>query len=235
MVGSLRVKALAAAVVCGLAFAGAAHAQQPEAQDTPDKNIARLADRIYALGETSGGDAASWDGAEAFALDGLRKIGATNPALLAQPNAGGETPLIRASYRGFAVVVEELLKYPEVVKNIHLKQNEADAWILANFAARPGMLACNPQIATNAFSFVPLIVTQPYYDNRNPYPKIRAMLEKAGAKADIGAAKALWAKVCKNQALETAKAVADAADMQLAVMGAGRAAVVALMASGKKR
>jgi len=224
-----------AALVSALVVFSSLPVRAQEPLDTTDKIFARFSDRIYVLGETNGGNEAAWAAEEAIAINALRKIGEKDPDQLGKVHGTGDSLLIRASYRGYAFLIEELLKYPQVVKTIPNRQREADAWMLSNFATRPGALVCNPDILSNPLALVPIIVTQPYYESRDPYPKIRALLEKAGAKADMAGAKAVWAKTCIGQSPETAKAVAEAPDMQAAVLGAGRAAFLNLMRSNPKR
>jgi hypothetical protein len=60
---------------------------------------------------------------------------------------------------------------------------------------------------------VPYYVTLPYYEVRQPYPKVQALLQSAGAKAGSDTAKEVWAAWCTQDDEDARAQVGDAADL----------------------
>src|SRR6185312_12605644 len=96
---------------------------------------------------------------------------------------------------GYPDIVSELLMDKRVGAGI----NDADAhgrsaWVYANFALQQSVWVCNPAMTNNIFALVSIMVTLPYYLERDasPYRRTRELLESAGAKTDIDVAKQLW-------------------------------------------
>jgi len=208
-------------------------ANAADAPRSPTAVLGALADRIYVLGETTG-SATDMIAAEVAAAEEIRQYvgsGAVD-GLLAKAR-GEQSPLVSAAYLGYPNVVAALLT-SSIVKD-HI--NDADEmgltpWIAANFSMRQSLWTCNPAIFSDPFRFVPMMVTQPYYlaNPAPPYQRTRELLERAGAAADITAAKALWIKVCKNQTSETKAIVSAATDFQSTVQELGAADLTGMMA-----
>lgn len=201
-------------------------------QQNPHQIIEALRQRLYAVGETTG-KITDFVDAEAQASERMRQFVANNSgsAGLTEKDKSGMTPLIKASYLGYADIVSALLKDPTVIATIDGKDgNNVSAWIYANFGLRQSVVACNPTIMQNPFSFIPVAVTQPFYFSRNPYPQVRDVLAKAGAAADMEGAKAAWSRICQKQSPQTRAKVEASADMQAVVIEEGRNALMAALA-----
>ncbi|WP_244114946.1 hypothetical protein [Burkholderia cepacia] len=199
---NLTGKYTTAFLVSMLFTCGAAAADSRRA---PMAVLSTLANRIYALGETSG-NVEDMIAAEAKAADEVRQYvasGATDGLLALEK--GKQSPLVTAAYMGYPNVVVALLTSNLVRAHI----NDADEmgltpWIAANFSMRQSLWTCNPAVFDNPFKFVPLFVTQAYYISNPtpPYKKVREVLEEAGASSDLAKAKDVWLTNCKNQSPE---------------------------------
>ena len=216
-----------AALACLLHSLAAFATQAP---NTPHQIIYALADRIYVIGETTGSQD-HWTQAEDIAAQQMRDYIATheNADALNERDENQRTPLMTAAYLGYAGIVEVLLQNRRVVSAI----NDADAgglsaWTYANIAFRQSILACNPKAARDPFVIVPILVTQPYYLTRNPYRRTRELLQQAGAQADMGKAKELWQKRCREQSGAMRLRVAESADLLDTVVKEGEASLSAL-------
>jgi ankyrin repeat protein len=172
---------------------------------------------MYVIAETTGKDE-DWQSAIEHARlaihDYVRQGG--DPADLAERDSKGMTPLIAAAYMGYPEIVGELLADKRVAAGI----NDTDArgrsaWVYANFALRQSAWLCNPAMAQNIFALVPLMVTLPYYlgSDEPPYRRTRKLLESAGAKANMDAAKQQWLDTCKSADAETRQKVAGSHDL----------------------
>lgn len=200
-----------------------------DAADSPRDPMAvlnSLADRIYALGETSG-KAADMVAAEERAADEIRQYVATGSTdgLLAKEK-GRPSPLAVAAYMGYPNVVAALLTSNLVIAHM----NDADEmgvtpWIAANLSMRQSLWTCNPAIFDDPFKFVSMFVTQPYYMSEpvSPYTKTREVLEKAGASSDGTKAKTVWLTNCKNQSDQTRAKVQASTDLQKTLQELGAA------------
>jgi hypothetical protein len=197
-----------------------------------------LADRIYAIGETSG-KGAEMIAAEASAADEIRHYvssGASDGLLAKQKTE--QSPLAAAAYMGYPNVAAALLTSDVVRAHI----NDADdkgltPWIAANLSIRQTLWTCNPSIWDDPFKFVPLLVTQPYYllNPTPPYAKTRELLEKAGAASDYSKAKAFWLTICKNQSSDTKAKVQASVDLQKTVQEIGAADLTAQVLKLQKK
>lgn len=183
----------------------------------PSAVVAALADRIYAIGETTG-SAADMIAAEKSAADEIRRHIASGASDGLLTNAKGQlSPLHDAAYMGYPNVVEALLTAAPVRQQLD-KTDERGMTprIAATLSLRQAALACNPALFENPWSFIPMLVTQPYYvDNPdNPYARTAAILDKAGARLDTAQAKAAWTVICKNQLESTRAQIAASTDLQ---------------------
>ena len=206
--------AAAMALTAPIFFTGVASAA--ETGRTPMVVLNSLADRIYVLGETTA-KVEDMIAAEANAADEIRRYIASGSidGLLAK-DASTQSPLMAASYMGYPNVVAALLSSSLVKAHI----NDAGAmgltpWMAANFSMRQSLWTCNPAVFSDPYKFVPMLVTQPYYTSNPtpPYKKVRELLERAGASADIAAAKQLWLSSCKNESDDAKTKVTATTDL----------------------
>jgi hypothetical protein len=93
----------------------------------------------------------------------------------------------------------------------------------ANFAPQEAFWTCNPKIFDSPLTFVGKFVTLNYYlfGAERPYRKTRRVLEAAGAKADMVAAKQLWLDTCKFATPDVRQKVAASNDLLLTVEAEG--------------
>ena len=221
----MRATALLAAFVLAAGLNVAA-AQEPPSQpkETPHQIIDALAQRIYAIGETTGSfaDAVA---AEKVATEQIQAYEA-GPATdgLVEVNSGGQTPLMAAAYDGFPQVVTALLA-SEVVQQ-HINDHDAlggSAWIYAELALRESIAACNPAVLKNVFAFEPLMVNQFYYVGapENPYRAVRRELLSKGVRGDSEEAKRFWVDHCKNEDAHTRETIERSSDVLSATITIG--------------
>jgi hypothetical protein len=125
---------------------------------------------------------------------------------------------------GYPNVVAALLTSSLVRAHI----NDADEmgltpWIAANLSMRQSLWTCNPALFDNPYTFVPMVVTQPYYifNPTPPYKKTREVLEEAGASSNMAKAKEIWLTNCKNQSDEAKTKVQASTDLQKTVQELG--------------
>ena len=199
---------------------------------TPNQIIRDLKDKLYVIGETSG-KYEKFIEAEKNAVSSLQmymKNG--DPAELVSASKSGVTPLMNASFMGYSSIVEEMLKSDKVRESINVTDSNGwSAWTNANFAFRQAAWICNPGIFEDPFSYVPLLVTQPYYTeyNKNRYKNIRTQLEKSGAKPDMKGLIQIWNKTCINQDPETKEKVDKTDDLLELVLKEGEKVLTDLM------
>ena len=199
---------------------------------TPNQIIRDLKDKLYVIGETSG-KYEKFIEAEKNAVSSLQmymKNG--DPAELVSASKSGVTPLMNASFMGYSSIVEEMLKSDKVRESINVTDSKGwSAWTNANFAFRQAAWICNPGIFEDPFSYVPLLVTQPYYTeyNENRYKNIRTQLEKSGAKPDMKGLIQIWNKTCINQDPETKEKVDKTDDLLELVLKEGEKVLTDLM------
>lgn len=192
----------------------------------PDVVIKALVDRIYVMGETSGG-VEDMMAAEAKAADDIRQyIASGATAGLLEEEKGQQSPLMTAAYMGYPNVVSALLTSRLVKAHI----NDADEmgltpWIAAVFSMKQTLWTCNPAVLDNPFKFIPMFVTQPFYTSNPvpPYKKARELLEAAGATHDMAQAKTVWLTACENQSAATKAKVKASTDLQKTVQDIGAA------------
>lgn len=211
------------AMMFGAAIIPLVPSHAAEGPRTPHQIINALQQRIYVIGETSR-KYADFAGAEAKAAEEISAFDDNDAPVLTEKDKNGMTPLIKASYLGYADVVEALLKYPSVLGAIEATDPKGgSAWVYANFAIRQSLLACNPAAKENPFALVPIMVTQAYYASKKPYPRIREALTKAGAVSDMEKAKGLWLSICTQQSAETRAKVSGTTDLLETVIQEGAA------------
>jgi len=194
-------------------------------QKNPHQVINELRDRMYVIGETSGKFDKFID-AEHKAAQDIHEYASTTTDLTAliEKNKQGQTPLMVAAFMGYSEVVAELLNYNIVKENINeVNPKGISAWVYTNFAFRQAMWVCNPSVFKAPFTLVPLLVTQPYYQQsaENPYKRTRRLLEEAGAKTDMLAVKGFWMDTCKLQEDNTRKKVENSKDILDTVLDEG--------------
>lgn len=206
-----------------------------QTQATTAENIIKdIQQKIYTLGEVSGGNPEEWGKAERAAVSALREIARSAPSSLNDRNANGQTPLMSAAQMGLAPIVEELLTSPDVRNNLEVKSAAGTAWQQSMLAIRQSMLSCYPQIK-NPFVLIDIVVTQPYYLDRNPYSRIRRLLEAAGAAHDMDAARESWMNLCTAQNSNTKKIMTDTSDVQKSAIQLGTDAFTARFNKNKSK
>lgn len=191
----------------------------------PHQVINDLRQKMYAIGETTG-KLDQFVAAERKAAQDIHEFatGTSGPATLAEKNAQGQTPLMAAAFMGYSEVVTELLKHDIVKESINeVNPKGISAWVYATLAFRQALWVCNPATLKDPFTIVPLLVTQPYYQQstENPYKKTRRLLEAAGAKTDMLAAKDIWMDTCKLQDEATKEKVEKADDLLAMLLDEG--------------
>ena len=199
---------------------------------TPNEIIRDLKDKLYVIGETSG-KYEKFIEAEKNAVSKLQEyMKSGDPAELVSASKSGVTPLMNASFMGYSSIVEEMLKSDKVRESINVTDSKGwSAWTNANFAFRQAAWICNPRIFEDPFSYVPLLVTQPYYTeyHENRYKNIRTQLEKSGAKPDMKGLIQIWNKTCINQDPETKEKVDKTDDLLELVLKEGEKVLTDLM------
>jgi hypothetical protein len=178
------------AALCGAATGAD---KQPEPLDI----LRQLKDRMYVVGETTGRQE-DYMAAIENARRELQNYGSSggDPAAFVRSD-NGSTPLIMAASAGYADIVAELLKNEHVATAVNdLDQNGISAWAYANFALNEAIWVCNPTVFKNPFSFVPKLVTLPYYlgGAERPYPKTPATARSSGRKKRYGGGAAALAR-----------------------------------------
>lgn len=155
--------------------------------------------------------------AEAAAAAQVRTLVEQNPghAALTEPDANGATPLMQAAVNGYAEVVDALLADAGVRAGIdRLDRQGASAWMLSQFARPLTLLSCHPQAATRerALLWLPLQRRAAYFvhGQTTAFERIGTALVKAGARADVAAAKAAWLARCPGHDAATAARIAQA-------------------------
>lgn len=199
-------------------------AHAADAERDPLTVINSLADRIYALGETTG-DVTEMIAAEVKAAEEIRLYLVTSSGKEAIfKGKDGRSPLLSAAYMGYPNVVEALLTSKLVREHIDdADETGLTPWIAAVMSMRQSLWSCNPSTFDDPFRFVPLLVTQPYYRSNPiaPYKKVRVLLEQAGARFSMEQAKDVWLSKCKHQSAEGRANVQSSTDIQETVQGLG--------------
>lgn len=213
--------ALALALLMSAAYSACA----ADSPNKPHQVINNLRQRMYVIGETTG-KLDQFVEAERKAAQDIREYAAstTDPAALNERSPQGQTPLMAAAFMGYSEVVAELLNHNSVREGVNdVNPQGMSSWVYANFAFRQSAWVCNPTTLKNPFASVPLLVTQPYYQlsAENPYKKTRHLLEAAGAKIDMPAAKRFWLETCKLQDESTREKVERSDDLLSTVLDEG--------------
>ena len=189
------------------------------AADSPKKPhqiISDLRQRMYAIGETTGRLNDFVEAERRAATDIRSYIANGDSTALIEKNNLGQTPLMAAAFMGYPELVSVLLKSDNVRSSIDdVNPKGVSAWLYATMAFRQAMWVCNPTAFNDPFTWVPLLVTQPYYMqlSENPYRKTRRLLEEAGAKPDHERAKQFWQETCKLQNERTRTKVQESNDL----------------------
>ena len=213
-------------------------AMAAEGRRTPFEIVRQLGDRLYAIGETTGREADFLSAVEHARKD-LEDYAAAggDPADFVERGPHGATPLLLAAEAGYGDIVAELLKSARVAASVNeVDQHGLSPWAYANFALEEAIWVCNPTLFADPFKFVPRIVTRPYYlgGDEPPYRKTRRLLEAAGAKADMAAAKQLWLDTCRLAKPESRRKVAESADLLATLEAEAGQALAAFQARQKK-
>lgn len=156
---------------------------------------------LYVTGEKTGGSEQEWRTAEAALLERWALLHASAQLKPLDTDDKGRNPLMQSAAKGYEFAVAYLRLLPEVRDNIDLRDDKGlSAFGSAQLASSQTLLACHPeQEDMNPFVLVPFLVMQPYYEAREPYPKITRMLAQAGAAQDLSAARELWLEKCTNK------------------------------------
>jgi hypothetical protein len=206
---------------------------------TPYQIVHQLRDRLYVVGETTGQQhdfLAAVEHSRQELSDYIAAGG--DPSTLVEKGANGQTPLILAAWSGYGDIVAELLKNESVVASINdVDQDGLSAWMYANFAPQEAFWTCNPAIFEAPSALVSKMVTLFYYlsGEERPYRKTRRLLEAAGAKADLSAAKQRWLATCKFATPEMREKVAASNDLLVTVEAEGLRMVSDRYKAGQKK
>lgn len=202
--------------------------------ETPHNLVGSLRQGMYIVGERTGKrrDFIREEKKAARAMGKLVKaLSRRQPAanevdyLLEGMTAGGSTPLMAAAYMGYPQLVEQLLQSQRVRAAINYADKQGNTvWTYTNFAMRQSMWVCNPIVFQAPFKLVPLLVTQPFYnqETENPYRKIRYLLEQAGAKVDHEQAKQAWQAMCEHKTKPNQTKVEESKDLLETLLILGR-------------
>lgn len=192
--------------------------------ETPHQVIAWMADRIYALGETSGGSPAEW---RALDSEGVMRIVAAveaDPASVSRTNDAGRTPLHLAAFQGHSSLVAALMRFPDARKTMEIKDNGGLRPVdHALLAFKQSFAACSPRFWNDAFTFVPIMVVQPYYQQRDAYKRTMKTLINRGSKPDPEMIAAFWQSNCSGPQARLDPAP-GAFDLQAQLIALGQAA-----------
>jgi len=221
------MKNTAAALVGLVLSLSTIHATAADVQISPHLIIGQLNQRIVAIGQSTAKQD-DFDIATTTALEDLRTFinSGANPQALTIKDKWGKTPLNMATYMGYDMIVAELLAQPSVKISINEPDDQGiTPWTYSVFAARQSAFACNPKLFVSPFSWSPLHLSQPYYTARNPYVKVRALLEEAGAVSDMAQAKQQWNTICKFQSNAMKNAVTASDDLQHTAIAEGAKAL----------
>lgn len=211
------MRGVAQALVLWLGLSGAA--QAGDAFEV----LSGFADRIYAAGETDGGSPETWDLMERNALDRLRDARGS----LTAANGDGRTPLMVAAANGYGFAVAWLLTDAGVRDTLNARDRDGlSARDLAQMAMRQTAQACAPKI-DNPFILVSLLVTLPYYIDRQPYPEILHALDQAGAEAGDDALRAHWLRLCPEAEPGLRARIAGTAPVQRSLMEGAHQVMIA--------
>jgi hypothetical protein len=201
------------------------HAQPNE---QPHQIIEALAQRLYAIGETTSSIAQALE-AEKAAADRIREYAtAVSTSGLIEANEQGQTPLIAAALNGYPQVVAALLESDIVRRRVDAQDSKGGtAWLYANMALRESISACNPSVLSNVFAWEPVMVNQFYYlqAKENPYRAVRRLLASKGAHGTLDEAKRFWIDQCKREDANTKERIEQSKDVLDTALGAGAEAL----------
>ncbi|MEL3891836.1 hypothetical protein V6B08_16270 [Ferrovibrio sp. MS7] len=206
------------------------------AQETAHGILNNLRQDMYVAGETNGNFSIPIAKARER-MTALVQRGGDAAGLTARNN-NGMTPLIAAAFMGYAEMAEILLQDTAVRAAIDETDNDQrSAWTYSIFTFRQSLWACSLRVFDNPFTWVPAMVTQPYYlgGDEMPYVKTRKLLEVAGARTDMAAARQQWLALCKDHAPETAKAIEATGDLQTALITEGQRILLERMQAQKQQ
>lgn len=198
--------------------------------------LSDFGNRLYVLGETTGGSEAEWAEAEQKAVAELGAIAAKSQETLVAIDETGMTPLIAASSKGYAFLVKQLLGYSSVVETIDTQDSFGlTAFDHSQLAIKQTKPACIPDLRKNVWASIPFMVTQPYYGSRSPYEKISHLLIRQGSKRNEDRSKTFWLEHCKGATTAARETVAQSANLQADLFALTRAGKIDLMASDRSK
>lgn len=169
-------------------FCGNALAQAPTSKENVNSVILKLSDQLFIMGES---DEINNAGAEQILQEDaeqIKRILADKNYDINQEPEKGVKPLQIAAQYGYYPVVEILLKDPRYKALLNAK-NELGFTILdlAKTRIRLVGMAIQPSIKYNSISFIPYIMTFPFYNGQlKPYDKTIAILQKYNAQFSCG-------------------------------------------------
>jgi hypothetical protein len=206
--------------------------EHPHPNETPHQIIVALAQRMYAIGETTASVAQALE-AEKTAAGRIREYAvAASTNGLVETDADGQTPLIAAALNGYPQVAAALLETQVVRERIDDRDRTGgSAWIYANMALRESIGACNPSVFVSVFAWEPVMVNQFFYLQaaENPYLAVRRLLESKGARGTIEEAKRFWVDQCKREDASTKEKMAQSSDVLATAIAAGTEALSRFM------
>jgi hypothetical protein len=206
--------------------------EDPHPSETPHQIIVALAQRVYAIGETTVSVTQALE-AEKTAAGRIREyaVGASTNGLV-ETDADGQTPLIAAALNGYPQVAAALLETQVVRERIDDRDRKGgSAWIYANMALRESIGACNPSVFVSVFAWEPVMVNQFFYLQaaENPYLAVRRLLESKGARGTLQEAKRFWVDQCKREEASTKEKIAQSSDVLDTAIAAGTEALSRFM------
>lgn len=161
--------------------------------------ISGFSNDIYVIGELNGGNEKDWAEKEATAAQNMIRALHSYDTVQHVKDKNGRTPLHYASRRGFHFLVEIILNHEIGVGWINAQDRYGlTPYALSQLAIADTLLFCHPEIK-NPFVLVPYLVTRPYYENRDPYPKIHKLLLAHNANPVPDDAKAYWLNNCSQK------------------------------------
>lgn len=193
----------------------AASAQDSKLPDTPQQIIEQLTSSLYIIGEVS----ARFDEMELAQTNAATQMQSLlndiDDSKLVEADSHGKTPLLQAAAYGYHEIVAVLLQSTAVQTSINATDtNGLTAWDYANLSLSRTKLICNSRLMQNPFSFIPLMVTIPFYANEpSPYVLTRELLARAGATRDSDTAKAFWLDKCQYQSESVRQRVIESDDL----------------------
>jgi hypothetical protein len=174
---------------------------------------------IYVMAEKNGGSVEQWDLAEAEIISAFERLQKTGSLDITQRDRKGRTLLSVAASNGTFPAVAWILAQAGGETPAWLNARDAKGLSALDHAAlglRQTLLACHPDTEKlNPFALVPVLVTAPYFADRNPYSASVNALHAAGAQISPSTAKDHWLKHCSSTDEKLRQAVLAAHPLDL--------------------